>query len=141
MALNPLIELEKGNVSFIYHLSDTELNLLAQVIRNIENTTTRKQIVSGFLPKLKKSYPSFCLQIIYDMEEYQEEFLDTLKKAKNPNFFDAEKIKNILYHTTWGKEYLIHNLSKIIKYFNSAPILLFNFLFASFIENQDYLKH
>ncbi len=140
MALNPLIELEKGNVSFIYHLSDTELNLLAQTLRNIESTATRKQIVSGFLPKLKKSYPSFCLQIIYDMEEYQEEFLDTLKKAKNPNFFDAEKIKNMLYHTTWGKEYLIHNLSKIIKYFNAAPILLFDFLFASFIENQDYLK-
>ena len=67
MAFNTLEYLEDGNVDFVYRLTQYDYKSL---IRNVRQSDRRINIIKGFLPKLKDSKPSFCFEIIYDIDEF-----------------------------------------------------------------------
>lgn len=143
MAFNPIERLEQGNVSFLWKLSFEDRKRLINYIRESPN---RNNIVKGFLKKLKRHLPYFCFEIIYDMDEYTKDTFELVKgnlgvKVGYKNLInEAEKIKNILYNTSWGHAFVLRNLNNILRANkdNIDPIL--DYTFDDFEKNQDFIK-
>ena len=140
MAFYPLEELKKGKYEFVFTLMLNESDY-KKVINDVRTSPDKLDIIKGFLGKAKGEIPSFCFEIIYDMEEYKDEVLILLK---NKNIFDllinsVNKISNILSKTSWGKEFVISNLDVIIQK-EELLLAVLNYNFYKFEDNQDIIK-
>jgi len=138
MAFKPIEYLKQGNVDFVHNLTDYDRENL---ITRIRKAYELEEIVDGCIEKLKdKNYSySFILEIIYDVDKYKEELFYMLDKYKCKYKINSDfrKIGNILYKTSFGKEYVINNLEDIVKSdFKNLHIIL-AFLFSDFKNNQD----
>lgn len=111
MAFNSLEYLECGNVDFVHRATLYDKDTM---ISSIRKSPRKLEIINGFLNKLKDSEVSFCIKIIYDMEEYKEVALDLLNKT-GIYFFKNEQVYNILTKTSWGKEFVINNLYELME--------------------------
>ena len=141
MAYNPIEYLKQGNIDFVDKLTtyDRE-NLIARIRKSSE----KEEIIDGCIEKLKDSKYSykFILEVVYDMDKYKEQIFYILKKHKCCYIInqDFRKVGNILYKTSFGKEYVIANLEEIINSdFNSLHIII-AFIFSDFSNNQDLVK-
>lgn len=104
MAYNPLDELKKGNVKFLYSINTNNLKTLIDYIRN---SCDKNEIINGFLSLLIDEMPKFCFDVIYDSEEFIDEAKYILK-----NYYDFD-------FSLTKKEY--------VSYLNGCPIF-FDFL-------------
>ena len=128
MAFYPLEYLEQGKVSFIYNFPQHDIN---ELIKKIRLSPNRKKIVAGFIGELKETFPTFCFEIIYDMEEYKEETFNLLEtklgyERLNEN---EEKISNLLENTSFGKEYVSNNLDLVLGSNNNNLENILHYLF------------
>ena len=143
MAFNPLEYLEQGKVDFISQLSNHDRNNLIKWIRDSEN---KINIINGFLPKLKRYYPRFCFEIIYDIDDYVKEVFDFIKgtygyKVAYINLINEdEKIKNILNNTSWGRDFVFRNLTNIIRANDNNIYVILDYVFKDFDNNLDFIK-
>lgn len=143
MAFNPIERLEQGNVSFLWKLPFEDRKRLINYVRL---STNRNNIVKGFLPKLKRILPHFCFEIIYDMDEYTKETFELVKgnlgvKVGYKNFInEAEKIKNILYNTSWGHAFVLRNLTNILRANKDNINAILEYTFDDFNNNMDFIK-
>lgn len=143
MAFNALEYLEQGKVDFVRRLSSYDFNNLIGYVRNSEN---KIKIIEGFLPKLKKSCPWFCFEIIYDVDGYVDVLFDLIKgtygcKVGYINLInDEEKIKNILNNTTWGRDFVFRNLTNIIRENAKNIDVILEYVFRNFDNNVDIIK-
>jgi len=143
MAFDPIEYLEQGNVSFLWKISSEDRKRLIKYVRESSN---RNNIVKGFLAKLKRFLPRFCFEIIYDMDEYTKDTFELVKgnlgvKVGYKNLINkSEKIRNILYNTSWGHAFVLRNLTNILRANsdNINPILEYSF--SDFEKNQDFIK-
>lgn len=137
MAFNPLDYLKQGNISFVCDLTPYDYKNLIQRVRESDQ---RNDIINGFI-NLRKKIKYFCFEIIYDMEEYRNEVFELLKTEYNcENLIKSpEKIKNILYNTTWGRDFVALNLDILI---NNKDILsiIFEYILNYFDNNLDIIK-
>ncbi|MGE5456524.1 MAG: hypothetical protein ACM3O4_05430 [Ignavibacteriales bacterium] len=135
MAYDPIQCLKEGNINFITEglgLSSYDLESLANRIRTSSN---KYNIVKAFFIKLKDIKPKFCFDIVYDMDEYQKETNSLMEKYSFLQF-DTKKIKNILFNTKWGKEYIANNLETILKSDAEERILFIcEYAFEDYIDN------
>lgn len=139
MAYNPIEYLKQGNIDFVDSLTTYDREYL---ILRIRKSSEREVIIDGCIDKLKDKNYTFILEIIYDMDKYKEELFYILKKQKLNYIInqDFRKVGNILYKTTFGKEYVIDNLEDIIKSdFNSLYIII-AYIFSDFDNNQDLIE-
>ena len=126
MSFYPLEYLKEGKVDFVFECSHYDYENLIELVRNAPN---KIEIINGFLPKLKESLPSFCLNIIYDIPEFSEvayELLDI--KDINP-----EMLNNLLNNSPLGLRVLTENLDYLLslnsdKNYNSV---IFKYAFES----------
>lgn len=143
MAFDPLEYLEQGKVDFVFRFNWHNTNT---VIERIRKSPNRNNIIKGFLPKLKKYYPRFCFEIIYDMDEYAKDTFELVKgnlgvKVGYINLInEIEKIRNILSNTSWGHAFVLRNLTNILRVNtnNIDPILEYSF--SDFEKNKDFIK-
>lgn len=110
MSYNPIDRLRKGNVDFLREITSYDEKSIVARIRILPD---RSEIVKAFLLKLIDEKPSFCFDIIYDMEEYKNKTITLMEKYSFLQFGNAE-IKNILYNTNYGEEYVYSNLDTIL---------------------------
>ena len=139
MAFYPLEYLEQGKVSFIYKFPQHDIN---ELIKKIRLSPNRKKIVAGFIGELKETFPTFCFEIIYDMEEYKEETFNLLEtklgyERLNEN---EEKISNLLENTSFGKEYISNNLDIVLSSNDNNLENILHYLFLEPEKNQDLIK-
>jgi len=143
MAFYPLEELKKGKYEFVFTLMLNELDY-KKVINDVRVSSDKFDIINGFLDKAKGEIPSFCFEIIYDMEEYKE---DALMLLKNKNIYNLlvssrDKIVNVLFKTSWGKAFAVSNLDDVIQVIQNDNLLsvVLNYAFSNFGDNQDVIK-
>jgi len=145
MAFNPFEYLKQGKVDFLFGSFFSSLDT-KNLIKRIRNSSNKNNIINGFLPKLKKIYPRFCFEIIYDTDEYVEETFNLLKgkygiKIGYINLINSEeKIKNILNNTTWGKNFVYRNLNNILKANKNNINSILDYIFFYFDNNIDFIK-
>lgn len=139
MAESPIECLEKGKVEFISNLTAYDR---IYVMKEIRNSCDRNKIVEGCLNKLKDKSPYFCFEIIYDMEQYKNELFYILEKYDMYIELNSspDKIKNILKHTKFGKEYVLKNLDDIINSNKKNIYIILEYIFSSFDENYDLIR-
>lgn len=143
MAFNPLEYLEQGKVDFIRNFSSHDLKVLISRIRNSEN---KINIINGFLPKLKRVYPRFCFEIIYDIDEFVKDLFDLIKgnlgvKVCYINLInEEEKIKNILNNTSWGRDFVFRNLTNILRANDKNIYIILDYVFTYFDDNMEFVK-
>ena len=143
MAFNPLEYLEQGKVGFLRNLSVSDTRNIINRIRNSEN---KIKIINGFLPKLKRYYPRFCFEVIYDIDEYVEDLFDLVSgklgyKIGYINLInDCEKIKNILNNSSWGKNFVFRNLTNIIRANDNNIYIILDYVFKDFDGNIVFIK-
>lgn len=137
MAFNTIEYLKKGKVDFVYSLTSYDYDNLIKYIRK---SPERKIIIQGFLKKLLDTNYRFCFEIIYDMDEYQTETKYILNKYLSFKYLTNEHIINLLNNTTWGKKYIIENLSLFLQSDEESIQILFNFIFQNINANYDLIK-
>lgn len=132
MAFFPLKYLKKGKYEFIYDLPECDKEILIEDIRCNEN---RINIINGFLYKAVLEMPYFCFEVIYDMEEYKEQALSLLEYKGNFRKLirDSYRLTDILYNTSWGRNFVCDNLDEIID--NKEE-----YDFGAFATNDERLK-
>ena len=142
MAFNPLEYLERGKVDFISKLSFYEFYTLIVRVRDSDN---RINIVKGCLPKLKRYYPRFCFDIIYDMDEYVKDVFDLVngnlgyKVGYKYLINDSVKIWNILNNTSWGRDFVLRNLTNIIRADDKNIEVILEYVFTNFDDNMEFI--
>lgn len=142
MAFNALEYLEEGKVDFIRNLSYGDLNRLITCVRESAN---KVNIINGFLPKLKRAYPRFCFDIIYDMDLYVKDVFDLVngnlgyKVGYKYLISDKEKIRNILNNTSWGRNFVLKNLTNIIRGYKDNIYVILEYVFNDFDNNMDFI--
>lgn len=139
MTFNLVEYLKQGNIEFIDRLDDYDEKILIEKIRKNKE---REEIIDGCINKLKDRKYQFILEIIYDIDKYKEETLYILKEYKCEYIINSDfrKIGNILYLTTFGKEYVINNLEDIINRDINSLNIIIAYIFSDFENNQDLVK-
>ena len=137
MAFNTIEYLKKGKVNFVFSLTTHDYNSLIKYIRE---SSERNIIVKGFLKKLIDQHYCFCFEIIYDMDEYQEQTLYILTKYLSFNYLTKEHIINLLNNTSWGKEYIISHIDEVITKSEDIIIEIFRFIFQDLDNNYDLIN-
>jgi len=136
MAFNTLEYLEQGKVDFVFNLTQYDWQHL---IENVRNAPNRNSIIEGFLSKLINQAPHFCLKIIYDMDDYKKEAIYLMDEY--PNYFSSSnEIRNILFNTKFGKEFVKERLDSIIKRNNDNIYVILEYIFTSFDNNKDLIE-
>lgn len=110
MSFDPIVYLREGNVNFIWDISLNDRESLAKRVRCLPDRT---DVVKVFLPDLIDTFPEFCFTIIYDMEEYMDDAIRLMNKHSFLKLGNTE-IKNILYNTNYGEEYIYDKLESIL---------------------------
>lgn len=136
MAFNSLEYLECGNVDFVHRATLYDKDTM---IHNIRKSQNKNKIINGFLNKLKDSEVSFCIKIIYDMEEYKDIALELLKKAGN-YFLKHEEVNNILCKTSWGKEYVINNFYELIDNDEKTIEIIIKYALDNYDKDASFVK-
>lgn len=137
MAFNTLEYLENGNVDFVYNLTTYDFNSL---IKNVRSSIRRVNIVNGFLPLLKDSKPSFCFQIIYDMNEFIDDTNYILDKYYKLDSFSKELLELFLNNSSLGLNYLRDNFDEIIDKYKNDLNFIFKLMFNNLDKCLDLLK-
>lgn len=136
MAFNSLQYLKLGLVDFVYDLTEYDRNQLIKWIRDDKN---RNEIINGFLNKLIDDRPLFCLEIIYDMDNYEKEAIYLMDEY--PNYLSSsDYIKNILFNSKFGKQFVKERLDSIIKNDKENINVILEYIFTSFEENKDLIE-
>ena len=136
MAFNPLQYLKLGLVDFLYDLTEYDRKQLINWVREDKN---RNEIINGFLSKLIDNQPLFCLEIIYDMDDYEKEAMYLMDEY--PNYLSSCKyIKNILFNTKFGKKFVKERLNTIIKKDKENINVILEYTFTSFEDNKDLIE-
>lgn len=135
MAVNAVEYLKEGKIDFIFGLTLYDVRSVIKWVRERED---RMEVIHGFLSLLKGEFPWFCFEIIYDIEEYKDTTIDLISHYKNCSL-NAEKTKNILEHTTWGRDYILNHLDEIIVSEDNNEVIL-EFIFSNFEKNLDFVK-
>ncbi|MBE6149442.1 MAG: hypothetical protein E7170_01805 [Firmicutes bacterium] len=136
MAFNTIEYLKSGKVDFVFELTPYDYDRLIEYVRKDND---RVNIVKGFLYKLMDKKSDFCLNIIYDMEEFKFETSKLLIK-RSYSFFDHVKLKNILYNTSWGRDFVFYNLDELILYDNEIIYVIFDYIFEDIDKNKDFIS-
>ena len=129
MSINPLNELKNGNIEFLYHFTDMDYNI---TIANIRTASNRSEIVKGFLKKLINDMPSFCFDIIYDMDEYKDIALKLIDKIE----ITYVKFSNIIDYTCYADEFIKKYLNT---YLNSEDKYIIKLTKYALDNKKDYL--
>lgn len=137
MAFNTLEYLAAGKVDFVYRQTTYDRDHLIELVRNANN---RNEIINGFLPLLIDDQYKFCFEIIYDIEEYKDSTLYIINKYLNYKALGKDKIKNILYNTSWGKNYLIEHINEVLKDSEEVLLIIFEYIFNDLDNNYDLVK-
>lgn len=111
MAFNTLEYLKEGKVDFVYSLTSYDYNHL---IENVRRSSNKEEIINGFLKLLKDKRPSFCFQIIYDMEQFSTTTSYLLENHISYKSFTPDMLEKFLAKTSIGKEYVIAHLEDFI---------------------------
>ena len=135
MAFNTLEYLKEGKVDFVFNLTSYDYNNLIEYVRK---DSDRVNIINGFLYKLMDKKSDFCLKIIYDMEEYKIETSKLLLKH-GYSFFDSKRLKNVLYNTSWGRDFIKNNLEELISYDDKSIYVIFKYIFEDIDKNKDFI--
>jgi len=136
MAFNPIEYLEQGKVDFISKLSLYEFYTLIVRVRDSNN---RINIVKGCLPKLKRCYPRFCFDIIYDMDEFSIEAKYLLDNYYSLESFSKEQLDNLLNNSSLGYQYLEENFDEIIDKYQTNLDFVFYYLFNNMKQCMQFL--
>lgn len=136
MAFNTLEYLKEGKVDFVFSLTSYDYNNLIEYVRK---DSDRVNIINGFLYKLMDKKSDFCLKIIYDMEEYKFETSKLLAKY-GYSFFDSKRLKNVLYNTSWGRDFIKNNLDELISYDDKSIYVIFKYIFEDIDKNKDFIE-
>lgn len=143
MAFDPLERLEQGNIDFLFdRIIGNEWHAdLIKRIRKSENKYSMYSIINGCIDKLKDTYPSFCMNIIYDMNEYKEYVFYILEHSESGIFyyFGTTELVNILRKTNWGKNFIFNHLDEILEKDNQFLQYLFEYIFEHFEECKDFI--
>ena len=137
MAFNTLEYLEQGNVDFVFEQTISDHKSL---IMNVRNSERKREIVKGFLNKLLDTYPSFCLPIIYDMDEYYNETIYLLRTYFKIESFSKEEIENFLNNSSATSNYLLSNLSELLDNYKDDLDFIFKFLLSNKEKYNEQLK-
>lgn len=138
MSFNPVEYLKEGKVDFVFSLLPYDYNSLIERIRNNPN---KHIIIDGFLSHLKDSYPKFCLEIIYDIDDYFDTTLYLLNnKYIGYHFFTPMKLKSFLMNTLKGRDYVLEHLEELIIENKENYDEILNYIFLEIDANQDFVE-
>lgn len=135
MAFNTLEYLKEGKVDFVFSLTPYDYEHL---IERVRKNPDRINIVKGFLYKLLDKKSDFCLNIIYDMDEYKFETSKLLVKY-GYSFLDPIRLKNVLYNTSWGRDFVKNNLDELISCNDKSIYVIFNYILEDINKNKDFI--
>ncbi len=139
MNFDAISNLQEGNYDFVLKLNSYLRNDLVLQIRNHEK---RLEIISDFLPNLKKQCPEFCFDIIYDLEEFKEDNQDLLTNYIDYKHLSLKQISDILFTTSWVQFFIINYLTDIIAEQNPNTLeMVFRFLMQDISKNQDLITY
>lgn len=128
MSFNPIERLEKGNLDFVFNLTDYDRNHLIAEVRKRKN---RVRIINGFIYQLKDYLPSFCFSIIYDIPE----FAKVARELFNFKYINAEILNNMLNNSPAGIELLNEYLELFLS--SSMSIDILNVIFKYILDNKN----
>ncbi len=137
MAFNTLEYLEAGNVDFVHRLTDYDYKNL---INYVSNSDRRINIINGFLPKLKDTKPHFCFEIIYDIDEFENDAIYILNTYYNLESFTKEQLENIINNTIYGFSYLEKHFTEIINKYSKDMNFILKYLFYNLDKSIELLK-
>ena len=137
MAFNTLDYLEQGKIDF---LDSITLYDKVNLIKWIRQSPKRNKIIEGFLDKAKEINPRFCLDVIYDIEEFKEDTFSLVNElcTEDAIYFSNEKLMNILRRTSWGEEYILNNFDKILKTKSEFLHLFLPYVFGNLKKSQEF---
>lgn len=153
----PIQELRNGNINFLdsYLSKDYDKKNL---INSIRNDNDKINLIKTFIYQIIDKYPSFCFDIIYDINEFNIETNYLIEKYNLYTSIDQNKLFNILNHTNYGVDlllrhpeilddnklkivfyYILTSKNKIlINYFKSNRNLHTRYLFMDYLVLNDY---
>lgn len=135
MAFNPVDYLKEGKVDFVFGLTLYDKKTLVSYVRESKN---KIEVIHGFLELLKDELPRFCFSIIYDEDVYKDTTLYLMKNCEDC-ILDDKKIKNILEHTVWGREYILEHIDTFILKEENYKVIL-EYIFYDFENNMDFVQ-
>lgn len=140
MAFNPLKRLEQGNVDFLFEIRFDE-SFESDLIKRIRASENKHSIIQGFIEQLKDEYPTFCLKVIYDVDEYKEYVFSILEHSNESIFyyFGTTELVNILRKTSWGKSFIFTHLDEILEKDNRFPNYLFEYILNDLKKCKDLI--
>ena len=112
-----LEELKKGNVEILSTMNYSDTHDIVDLIHNCPD---KKQILHTILPCFENKGDYFGIEydlfrLIYLDSEFKENTFYLLhKEYVKPENLSAKEIYNLLAHTSWGLEYVYHNLERIL---------------------------
>jgi hypothetical protein len=111
MAYCIIDRLRVGDINYLRSrfFVDSERKEIAQIIRGVPD---RVEIMKRLLPEFMNYDPRFCFAVIYDMEEFKDEVLMLLDKHPSLKL-DCTQIKDMLYNSKFGEEYVFNHLDTI----------------------------
>lgn len=154
---SPTEELRNGKVKFLdgYLSREYDRNNL---INYIKNDNDKINLIKAFIYQIIDIYPSFCFDIIYDMNQFNLETSYLLEKYNLYDRIDQNKLFNILNHTNYGIDLVLRHPeildenklkvvffyilttknSELINKFKSHRNLHTRFLFMDYLLKYDY---
>lgn len=133
MAFNTLDYLRDGKVEFVFRCTPYDYKHL---IENVRKAPNRIEIINGFLSKLKKSLPSFCFNVIYDIPEFSDDAYELLD-IKN---ITPEMLNNFLNNSPLGLKILYENFDTFLR--SDGDIKYFDYIVKyAFDSNNRELIH
>lgn len=137
MDFNYLDKLKNDEFDFMNSLDNYEYKKL---INNIKNDQNRFDIINAILPKLKKSYPQFCVDIIYDIDDYNDITKDILYNYYDLDNINITQVNKLLNNKEIGIYLLENNFEYFIDKFKDNLYFIFKFLFDNNNECFNILK-
>ncbi len=140
MALDPIEQLKNGHVDFMYDdffsLDTTKLS--SQIRKNEDRLFIIKQVLSLLI----KDFPYFCMQLIYDLDEFQSNVFFILEQKDNDlfYFFGIEEFKNILNNTSWGYSFILNNITAILEKYEKFIEPLLDYIFTCYEERKTFVQ-
>lgn len=154
---SPTEELRNGKVKFLdsYLSRKYDRNNLINYIRNDND---KINLIKSFIYQIIDIYPSFCFDIIYDMNQFNLETSYLLEKYNLYDRIDQNRLFNILNHTNYGIDLVLRHPeildeiklkvvfsyilttknNKLINKFKSHRNLHTRFLFMDYLLKYDY---
>ncbi len=154
---SPTEELRNGKVKFLDSFLSREYDR-NNLINYIRNDNDKIKLIKSFIYQIIDIYPSFCFDIIYDMNQFNLETSYLLEKYNLYDRIDQNKLFNILNHTNYGIDLVLRHPeildenklkvvffyilttknSELINKFKSHRNLHTRFLFMDYLLKYDY---